>query len=47
MPKVDSCGQGHDFQVWRGREVCMDCGYTEFPGKKEAPDYTDIEGYPV
>jgi hypothetical protein len=28
MPKVDSCStSGHDLVEWRGRDICMECGY--------------------
>jgi hypothetical protein len=31
----DHCVEGHDFEVWRGRDICINCGYTDTPGLKE------------
>lgn len=31
----DLCAEGHDFETWRGRDVCVVCGYTDTPGLKE------------
>lgn len=25
----DPCAEGHDFETWRGRDICVTCGYTE------------------
>jgi hypothetical protein len=36
MSKDASCGQDHDIQTWRGRDVCMDCEYTDSSVPKES-----------
>jgi hypothetical protein len=36
MSKNASCSQDHDIQTWRGREICMDCEYTDAPASEES-----------
>lgn len=31
----DPCADGHEIEAWRGRDICITCGYTDTPGLKE------------